>query len=71
VQATRLVRIESSREIRKLVLTYLCTGVSGTFHPNEEVSMIQYFDLSRLPPFPAEQHASLQKVLAILRTEGK
>ncbi len=71
VQATRLLLIESSKEIRKVGLTYLCAGVSGIFIPNDEVSMIQYFDISALPAFPKEQQATIEKALAILNTEGK
>jgi 8-oxo-dGTP diphosphatase len=69
VQATRLLLIESSKEIHKVGLTYLCTGVSGTFIPNEEVSMIQYFDTGALPAFPREQQVTIQEALLILKTE--
>ena len=67
-QTTRLVLVESSKKIRKVVLTYLCTGTSGTYLPNEEVSMIQYFDIGALPVLYREEHATIEKVLAILRT---
>ena len=43
-QEAKLVLVENSKEIHKIGLTYLCTGISGTFVPNEEVSMIQYFE---------------------------
>jgi 8-oxo-dGTP diphosphatase len=70
VQDTRLLLVESSQMIRKVGLTYLCTGLSGTFTPNDEVSMIQYFDTGALPAVSHEQQATLEKVLAILKTEG-
>jgi 8-oxo-dGTP diphosphatase len=71
VQETRLLLIESSSEVRKITLTYLCIGASGTFIPNEEVSMIQYFDTGALPAFPREQQATIEKALAILKTEAR
>jgi len=71
VQATRLLLIESSKEIHKVGLTYLCTGASGTFIPNDEVSVIQYFDTGALPVFPLEQKVTIEKALAILKSEGK
>jgi 8-oxo-dGTP diphosphatase len=71
VQETRLLLIESSREVRKITLTYLCEGTSGTFIPNEEVSMIQYFDTGALPAFSREQQATIEKALAVLKTEAR
>jgi 8-oxo-dGTP diphosphatase len=70
VQATRLLLVESSKEIHKVGLTYHCTGLSGTFKPNEEVSMIQYFDTAALPTIPREQQATIQKALAVLKRGG-
>ncbi len=52
-------------------MTYLCSGISGTFTPNEEVSMIQYFDTDSLPAFDEEQQATIEKALAILKNEVK
>ena len=71
VQETRLLLVESSREVRKVSLTYLCNGVSGTFIPNEEVSMIQYFDTEAMPAFSEEQQATIEKSLAILNIESR
>jgi 8-oxo-dGTP diphosphatase len=70
VQAVRLLLVESSREIRKVGLIYLCSGISGTFTPNDEVSKIQYFDTGALPAVSREQQETLDKVLAILKAEG-
>jgi 8-oxo-dGTP diphosphatase len=70
VQETRLLLVESSQMIRKVGLTYLCTGLSGTFTPNDEVSMIQYFDADALPALSREQQATFEKALAILKAEG-
>jgi ADP-ribose pyrophosphatase YjhB (NUDIX family) len=70
VNETRLLLAESSRQVRRVVLTYLCTGASGTFVPNEEVSMLQYFDPEALPAIPPEQRAAIGKALAILKAEG-
>jgi 8-oxo-dGTP diphosphatase len=64
VQDARLVLVENSKEVRKISLTYLCTGVSGTFVPSDEVSMIQYFSLSALPDISEEQRATIKKVLS-------
>jgi 8-oxo-dGTP diphosphatase len=71
VQATRLLLVESSKEIRKIGLTYLCTGISGTFVPNEEVSMIEYFDTEALPALYWEEQATIEKALAIVRKEAR
>jgi ADP-ribose pyrophosphatase YjhB (NUDIX family) len=69
VQATRLLLLENSKEVRKVTLTYLCTGVSGTFIPNDEVSAIQYFDTGALPAMSLEQQTTIEKALAILKDE--
>ncbi len=70
VQATRLLLVESSQEIRKVGLTYHCTGLSGTFTPSDEVSAIQYFDPGALPAIPREQQVTIEKALAVLKTGG-
>jgi ADP-ribose pyrophosphatase YjhB (NUDIX family) len=69
VQKARLLLVENSTEIHKVVLTYLCMGVSGTFVPNEEVSSIQYFDSTTLPEFSMDHRATIEKCLAILNSE--
>jgi len=67
VQETRLLLVEGSEEIHKITLTYLCMGASGTFIPNDEVSMIEYFEPGDLPAFPGDQQKTIGKVLAILK----
>jgi len=69
MQATRLLLLENSKEIHKVTLTYFCTGVNGTFIPSDEVSAIQYFDIAALPALSREQQTTIDKALAILRTE--
>lgn len=69
VQETRLLLVESSKEIHHLSLTYLCTGVSGMFVPNEEVSEIRYFDTNNLPDFFQEHLITIERTLAILKAE--
>jgi ADP-ribose pyrophosphatase YjhB (NUDIX family) len=69
VQETRLLLVENSTEIHHVALTYLCTGVSGTFVPSDEVSNIQYFDTDRLPDFFEEHRVTIAKCLAVLNTE--
>jgi ADP-ribose pyrophosphatase YjhB (NUDIX family) len=64
-QKSRLMLVESSKDIRKVRLTYLCTGISGSFIPNEEVSMIQYFDTGAMPGLIPEQMATIDEILAI------
>lgn len=66
-QVLRLFMIENSKEERKIILTYLCTGISGSFIPNEEVSTIQYFDTSALPVFPGRQQKTIEKALFLLK----
>ena len=69
VQTTRLLLLENSKEVRKVTLTYLCTGVSGAFIPSDEVSMIKYFDTWALPAMYLEQQITIEKALAILKNE--
>jgi ADP-ribose pyrophosphatase YjhB (NUDIX family) len=69
VQAARLLLAENSTEIHQITLTYLCTGVSGTFVANEEVSRFRYFDIDKLPDFFQEHHATIEKCLAISNSE--
>ena len=71
VGETRLLLMEGSSEWHKVTLTYLCSGVSGTFTPSDEVSMIQYFDLSALPDVSTEQRTTIEKALEILKNETK
>jgi 8-oxo-dGTP diphosphatase len=69
VQEVRLLLVESSKEIRQLALTYLCTGVSGNFVPNVEVKSIRYFDPDNLPHFFHEHQLTIEKCLTILNSE--
>ena len=71
VQATRLLLMENSKEIRKVTLTYLCSGVSGTFIPSDEVSAIRYFDMDALPELSREQQTTIEKCLEILKNESR
>ncbi len=71
VQDTRLLLVESSSEVRRILLTYQCSGVSGTFIPNDEVSMFQYFDPDKLPPLYWEHRQTIDKALAILKSETR
>ena len=69
VQSTRLLLVENSNEIHHIALTYLCTGVSGEFVANEEVSSIRYFDTDTLPGFFDEHRMTIEKCLALLAKE--
>jgi 8-oxo-dGTP diphosphatase len=71
VQETKLLLIESLKYAHKINLTYLCSGVSGTFIPNEEVSRIQYFDIEAMPTFSHEQQVSIVNTLSVLKTESR
>jgi ADP-ribose pyrophosphatase YjhB (NUDIX family) len=71
VRTTELLLVEGSHEARKVILTYLCSGVSGTFIPNEEVTQIQYFDLAALPPLRSEEQKTVEKALAILKKSNR
>ena len=71
VQATRLLLMENSKEIRKVTLTYLCSGVSGMFIPSDEVSAIRYFDMDALPELSREQQTTIEKCLEILKNESR
>ena len=69
VQETRLLLVESSKEIHQLCLTYLCTGVSGSFVPNDEVLEIGYFDTHHLPDVFQEHRITIERAMAILKIE--
>ena len=69
VQATRLLQVENSKEGRRVALTYLCSGLSGTFIPSDEVCAIRYFDIGGLPDLSREQQMSIEKALATLKDE--
>jgi ADP-ribose pyrophosphatase YjhB (NUDIX family) len=69
VQDARLLLAENSTEIHQLTLTYLCTSVSGTFVPNEEVSSIRYFDTDKLPNLFQVHRATIKKCLEVLNSE--
>lgn len=71
VQKVRLLLVENSTETRQVRLTYLCSGVRGTFVTNAEVVRIQYFDPDQLPGFYPEQRATIDRALAILRSESR
>ena len=71
VQATRLLLVENSKEVRKVTLTYLCTGISGTFIPSDEVSAIWYFTIGALPDLSREQQRTIEKALVILKNESR
>ena len=70
VQATRLLLLENSNEIHKVTLTYLCTGVSGTFTPSDEVATIRYFDPGALPDLSREQRTTIEKALEVLKQDS-
>jgi 8-oxo-dGTP diphosphatase len=71
VEKTRLLLAENSTEIHQICLTYLGTGVSGVFKPNEEVSEICYFDTDQLPDFFPEHRRTIERALAILNSETR
>jgi 8-oxo-dGTP diphosphatase len=70
MQAARLLLVENSKEAHRMALTYLCTGVSGTFVPSDEVSAIRYFDLETLPELSREQQATIKKALETLKEKS-
>lgn len=71
VQATRLLLAENSKAIHKVTLTYLCSGVSGTFIPSDEVRAIRYFDIKALPALSGEDRVTIEKALEILYMEAR
>jgi ADP-ribose pyrophosphatase YjhB (NUDIX family) len=71
VQKTRFLLLENSKEIHKVTLTYLCTGVSGAFAPSDEVAAIRYFDTGALPDLSREQQRTIEKALVILKNESR
>ena len=69
VQNARLFLAESSGEVQRVLLTYHCTGIRGSFVENEEVRRIKYFDITELPEFCPQEHTTIQKALALLKAE--
>ncbi len=70
VQDAKLLMAETSREMRRILLTYLCRQAGGTFIPNDEVSMIQYFDIGELPALPTEELVTIKKVVDLLQIKA-
>jgi ADP-ribose pyrophosphatase YjhB (NUDIX family) len=70
MQAARLLMVENSKEAHRVALTYLCTGISGTFVASDEVCAIRYFDIDVLPELSSEQQATIEKALEILKEEN-
>jgi len=68
---TRLLLVESSQEIHQVSLTYLCDKIKGSFVPNDEVLEIRYFETRELPGLFDEQRLTIEKCLAILKTETR
>jgi ADP-ribose pyrophosphatase YjhB (NUDIX family) len=66
----RLLLVENSTEIRRLRLTYVCTGISGVFAPSDEVASIQYFDPGQLPEFYPEYRVTIERALGLLKSES-
>ena len=69
IDATYVGAIQGQRNVKKVTLIYLCTGVSGTFIPNEEVSAIRYFDTGKMPALTVEQRTTIEKALVNLNSE--
>jgi ADP-ribose pyrophosphatase YjhB (NUDIX family) len=70
VKSVRLLLVENSKEIHHLSLTYLCTGMNGTFVPSDEVSSIRYFDTGKLPGFFPAQQVTIDRALSLLDSEA-
>jgi ADP-ribose pyrophosphatase YjhB (NUDIX family) len=69
IHNARLILVENSIEIHQITLTYSCTGVSGTFIPNDEVSGTRYFEPGRLPDLSQGHRATIEKCLTILSSK--
>lgn len=65
-ERVELLFIENSKLHHHISLTYLCSGLSGEFAPNEEVSSIRYFDPAALPGFFPSQRATIDRAVSIL-----
>ncbi len=70
VRDARLLFVENSSGCRHVGLVYLCSGVSGEFAANEEISRIQYFDVDALPELWPDEAAAVRRVLKILAEES-
>jgi 8-oxo-dGTP diphosphatase len=71
LQDARLRLVENSRETRKVRLIYVCAGISGDFIPNEEVSMVDYFDILAMPDIFPELQTTIDKILVILKSGAR
>jgi ADP-ribose pyrophosphatase YjhB (NUDIX family) len=67
MEEATLLMVENSKDARRVSLTYLCTGISGTFAPSDEVCAIRYFDIEALPELSSEQQTTIEKALEILK----
>jgi ADP-ribose pyrophosphatase YjhB (NUDIX family) len=66
-----LLLAENSNKIRRVRLTYLCSSISGSFVPSDEVARIQYFDPDQLPDFYPEYRATIDRSLGLLNSESQ
>lgn len=71
VKDTRLLLVENSTQIHQIILTYVCTCTEGSFVPNDEVSSIRYFESSAIPELFKEQQATIDKCMAIVKSEKR
>lgn len=65
-QSVRLLLVRSSTRLRHLDLVYLCTGISGSFLPNDEVVSTAYFDFDHLPQFYPDEKITIDQALKML-----
>ena len=49
IEAIRLLKVTSARELPHLGITYLCKITGGEFNPSHEISEMKYFDVNDLP----------------------
>jgi 8-oxo-dGTP diphosphatase len=63
---TKLLLVESFKDIRRVRLLYQCSGISGTFIPNEEVSETAYFATGAMPDMAIDQREVVNRVIKIM-----
>ncbi|HEU0294753.1 MAG TPA: NUDIX domain-containing protein [Anaerolineales bacterium] len=62
IAVERLLLAESAPYLRHVSLVYLCKIVSGEFRDSDEISEIQYFDVSSLPPMLFDEKDLIRSV---------
>ena len=62
IEVQRLLLADSSRHFKHVSLVYLCKISAGEFKESHEISAIQYFDVTNLPPMLFDEKDLIRSV---------